>query len=126
LQELSVGVVKAGTESSGEGVARDLDIEGEFAAADELVGGAVGGDLHPLAADAAAVSDSDAFAVAVTSGGVASVWVGLLHGAIGVEYIHVLMEGRAGVLDKPGSYDGIRWRAADGRFAAAEDGCYRQ
>ncbi len=122
LQGLSVGVVKAGAESSGESVACDLDIKGEFAAADELVGGAVGSDLHPLAADAAAVGDPDAFAVAIARGGVASVGVGLLHGAIGVEHIHVLMEGRARVLDKPCSYDGIRRRAGDGRFAAAEDG----
>ncbi len=126
LQDSSVGVVKAGTESTGKAVARDLDIEGEFAAADELVCGAVGGDLHPLAADSAAVSDPDAFAVAVTRGRVASVWVGLLHGAVGVEYIHVLMEGRASVLDKPGSYNGIRRRIADGRFAAAEDGGCRK
>ena len=126
LQELSVGVVKAGAECTGKGVAFDLDIEEDFAAADKLVGAAVGGDLHPLAADSAALSDPDAFAVTVTSGGVASVWVGLLHCAIGVEYIHVLMEGCAAVFDKPSSYDCIRRSAADGRFAAAEDRSCRQ
>jgi hypothetical protein len=125
LQELSVWIIKAGTESTGEGVACDLDIERKFAAADEFVSCAIGGDLHPLAADAAAVSDPDAFAVAVTRGGVASVGVGLLHRPVGVEYIHVLMEGRAGILNNPGSYNGIRGRAAKGRFAAAEDGSCR-
>jgi len=125
LQELSVRVVKAGTESTGEGVACDLDIEGEFAAADELVSGAVGGDLHPLAANVAAVSDPDAFAVAVTVArcGIPSIWIGLLHSAICVEYIHVLMEGCAVVLDKPGADNGIGRRAADSRFAAAGDEC---
>jgi hypothetical protein len=51
---------------------------------------AVGGDLQPLAANAAAVSDPDAFAVAVARCGVASIWIGLLQGAIGVEDVQVL------------------------------------
>ena len=111
LQEFAAGVVEAGTEGAHEGIAGNLNFKRQFAAAHEFVGRAVSGNFHPFPADAVAVRDPDTFAIAVAGARIAGIGIRLLHGAIGVEDVHVLMEGRACVFNKPGSDDGVRGRA---------------
>lgn len=107
MKRFAVYIVKASTECPGEVVACDLNIKRKFAPAHELVGDTVGCDLHPLAANAITVRGPDPFSVAVDRGSVAGIRIGLLHGSVCVEDIHVLMERRPGILDKPGSDDRI-------------------
>ena len=67
----------------------------------DSVRGAVRDNLHPLAFDPLTVSYPNAFAVAVTRIRIARIRVGLLHGPIGVEDIHVIRKRRTGILHEP-------------------------
>jgi hypothetical protein len=99
LQKLSFQVVEAGAAVTGEGIASDLNIEGDFAAADKLVGvrsAVISIHLPRMRLPSATQMPLPS----LSGGGVASVWVGLLRGAVGRASIthHFSIAGHEGYL----------------------------
>jgi hypothetical protein len=98
----------------GIGIAAYRDFVRDFQTPSELMCGAVRNHLDPLAFDLLTVRNPNPLAVAVTGVRIPSIWIRLLHRAVGIEDIHVVGERRVGILNNPGSHNGV-WRAVSGR-----------
>jgi hypothetical protein len=79
----TVGVIGPCGHVSGEGV----DVYLDFRATRKAMRGTIRDNLNPLALDPVAVRDPNTLAVAVTTVGIASIRVGLLHCPVGIEEI---------------------------------------
>ena len=73
-------------------------VVGDFRPACRFMGGTIRDDLNPRALDPVAVGGLNALPAAVTTVGIAGIRVGLLHGPVGIEDVHVTGKGCAGIL----------------------------